>query len=110
MAAQPAAPAWDAPLQQLLARRVLDGYGLLDCTGKCIASFGSLTAELWDSSSSGDVRQQQQAPPPAAARGEEPTPAARQIHALFSSGEPLPIQPALQGLQRAAWGGEGLLL
>ena len=40
-------PSWDDPLQQLLGAHVIDGYGLLDHTGKCLASFGRLSEELW---------------------------------------------------------------
>ena len=88
----PAAPsAWDAPLQQLLASHVIDGYGLLDHTGKCLASFGSLSAELWGSSDGGNEQQQQQRQQQTAqAAGgsrDELSPAARQLLTLFNSSE-----------------------
>lgn len=54
---------WDAPLQQLLAQGVLDGYALVSHPGEVIAAFGSL----------------------AAGAGDEPSPALRQLHALFHS-------------------------
>ena len=90
LAMPPVAPsAWDAPLQQLLASRVLDGYGLLDHTGKCLASFGSLAAELWGSNTGSCVEQQQQpaSSAAAAAAGDELSPTARQLLTLFNSSE-----------------------
>lgn len=91
-----APPTWDAPLQQLLAGHVIDGYGLLDHTGKCLASFGSLSTELWGSdgsdsnSSSGNeqrVEQEPAATAAAAAQDGQLSPAAQQLLTLFNSSE-----------------------
>ena len=83
-----AALAWDAPLQQLLVSRVLDGYGLLDHTGKCLASFGSLSTELWCGGSSNSSSDRKLVAATAAATGgEDLPPAARQLLMLFNSSE-----------------------
>lgn len=54
---------WDAPLQQLLAHGVIDGYALISHPGLVLAACGEL----------------------AGAAGEQPPPALRQLHALFHS-------------------------
>jgi len=83
-----AALAWDAPLQQLLVCRVLYGYGRLAHTGKCLASLGSLSTELWCGGSSNSSSDQELVAATAAATGgQDLPPAARQLLMLFNSSE-----------------------
>jgi len=60
---------WDSPLQALLAQGLITGYALLDHRGAgCLSTCGALQ-ELWSDA------------------GQQPSPAALQLHSLFHTGK-----------------------